>query len=77
VVALLLVHLPAQDLPILTPHCACSLIGSFVNLDVLCAFLRANDGNKLEKCRLFGGDWHGGLLQHLFDCGQLHGLQVR
>ena len=57
--------------------CARSLIGSFVNLDVLCAFLRANDGNKLQKCRLFGGDWHGGLLQHLFDCGQLQGLQVR
>ena len=59
------------------PRFVRSLIGSFVNLDVLCAFLRANDGNKLEKCRLFGGDWHGGLLQHLFDCGQLHGLQVR
>jgi hypothetical protein len=53
-----------------------SLIGSFVSLDLLRAFLRANDGNRLRKFRLFGGEWHGGLLQHLFDCGQLQGLEV-
>ena len=47
-----------------------------MSLDVLRAFLRANDGNRLRKCRLFGGEWHGGLLQHLFDCGQLQGLEV-